>query len=506
MSKQLSKLLANVSNLGQDGRDLITKAYQFAEKYHAGQTRYSGEPYLNHLFETALILAELGMSPTVVAAGLLHDADEDTEATPEDIEKEFGKEIRFLVEGVTKLGHIRFKGMLRHAESLRKLFVATSEDVRVMIIKLADRLHNIKTLNFVPEEKQLRIATETLEIYAPIAYRLGIRTISKQLEDYAFPYVYPEDYERVQELLTEQREQTDKELESFHKTLKKKLAEAGFKTARTSFRTKGIYSLYQKLERKNWDIDRVYDLSAIRVIVDSVGECYQILGVVHGTWRPIPGRVKDYIAFPKPNGYQSIHTDILTGHGGHSVEIQIRTEAMHREAEYGIASHLAYKEAGKDSKKTGRVLSTLFFIQQLLPGGFKKESKNDAEDVPTWIRDLASYQEELYGDDFMQELKTDFLSQRMFVFTPKGDVIDLPMESTVLDFAYAVHSDLGQHMSGSKVNGKMKSIDTMLHNGDVVEVLTNKNNKPSRKWLDVAKTGTAKKHIRAFLKAQEEAA
>ena len=329
--------------------ELITKAYDFAEKAHEGHLRHSGDPHFVHVFETAKTLAEFGMGATTISAGFLHDTIEDTDSTEEEIKKEFGPEILFLVQGVTKLKQLKYRGAERHTESLRKLFVATSQDIRVLIIKLADRLHNMRTLQYLPKAKQQRIALETLEIYVPLAYRLGIRKLHRELEDYAFQYAYPKKYEDTKKLLKEKSKETLKRLEKIHKSIRKAFAKEGLTDVHTFSRVKGFYSLYKKLERKGRDIEKVYDIAALRVIVPSVSDCYKALGIIHGTWRPLPNRIRDYIAFPKPNGYQSLHTTIFTGDGG-IVEVQIRTEQMHREAEYGIASHLSYKEGFK--KKT----------------------------------------------------------------------------------------------------------------------------------------------------------
>lgn len=488
----------------KEDEELIRKAYDFAFNAHKGQNRYSGEPYFIHSFETAKILADINMSAAVIAAGLLHDTIEDSDITPEQIKEEFGEEILFLVDGVTKLGKLRFQGLTRHAESLRKLFVAISKDIRVVIIKLADRLHNMQTLMHVPEHKRKRIAEETLEIYAPLAYRLGIRKLTKDLEDLAFIYVYPEEAKKTEALLKEREKDSSAYLEKVYKLLKKKLAENGFRHARTEFRTKGTYSLYKKLIRKDMDVERIHDLAAIRIIVPSVADCYQVLGIVHNTWRPLPGRVKDYIAFPKPNGYKSIHTDIFTGDGG-IVEMQIRTEEMHREAEFGVASHLSYKQ-GFDKKTMN---PNLLWLRQLLPRSFSREkasTKDWTRDVPGWVKELNEYQEEVYGSEFLDNLKSDFMKHRIFVFTPKGEVVDLPIDSTPIDFAYSIHSDIGRHASSAKVNGKMAALSTPLHNADIVEIVTKKSAKPSRKWLEFVKTALAKKHIKMYLQKEERLA
>ncbi len=483
-------------------RELLVKAYHFAEKAHKNQKRFSGEPYFLHLTETAKILAELGKGPMTIVAGLLHDAIEDAEVSPETIEKEFGKEIRFLVEGVTKLGKLRYRGVERYVESLRKLFVAMSQDLRVLIIKLADRLHNMRTLQYVRKEKQKRIALETLEIYAPLAYRLGIRKLNRELEDLAFPYVYPKEYAKINDILKKKHRETITHLEKLRKSIVKGLTKFGIKEIHTDYRVKGLYSLYQKMIRKNWDIDMIYDILAIRIIVPGLEDCYRVLGAIHSIWRPLPGRIKDYIAFPKPNGYRSLHTTIFTGDGS-IMEIQIRSEEMHKEAEYGVVSHFGYKE--KIDLKT-ITNSSMTWIKQFLPllsfGEQLQKEKSTVinGDVPAWLRELAKIESgQSQHEDFIKEIKADFFKTRVFVFTPKGDVVDLPSNACPIDFAYAIHSDIGDHMSGAKVNGKMVTLNTILKNGDIVEIIVKEKAKPSTKWLDMAKTTIAKKHIRAFL-------
>lgn len=497
-------------------RELVEKAYRVAAKAHDGHTRYSGEPYMSHLAAVALRLAEMGMGTRTVAAALLHDTIEDTELAPEDIRREFGDEILFLVEGVTKLSSVRYYGTDRHNESLRKLFVATSQDIRVLIIKLVDRLHNMATLDHVPQEKHLRIARETLEIYVPVAHRLGMGRIRKELEDLAFPYVYPEEHKKVLELLKSKIGKYEDRLERERKVLQKHLAEAGLRDFVTSYRVKGLYSLFQKLKRKEWDIDRIYDLLAMRVILSSVEDCYQTLGVVHEMWRPLPKRVKDYIAFPKPNGYQSIHTTVATRNGT-ILEIQIRTERMHHEAEYGVASHIIYKnrqEGGKQPVRQenwfGNLIPMLFrpFAwhrrEEVRPAVTPKDA-TPKQKIPLWISQIGEMYagEEATGSEFIEDMQTDFFKHRIFVFTPLGDVVDLPVGASPIDFAYAIHSEVGNKISGVKVNNKMVSLDTELKNGDIVEVVTKKTAKPTQKWLESAKTTLARRHIRSMLEKEK---
>ena len=490
----IKEIFSLLNNPTEEDKALIKKAYDFAQKAHEGVKRKSGEPYFNHLFGTAKNIAELGMSATTVAAGFLHDTIEDTNVTAEEIQKEFGEEVLFLVEGVTKLGKIRHQGTARYDESLRKLFVAMSQDIRVLIIKLCDRLHNMRTLEFVPKEKQLRIAKETLEIYAPIAYRLGIKKLQRDLEDIAFKYVYPVEYEEIKRIMKARREKIEAELSKFEKLLKKKLAENDFTDFHIDHRVKSMYSLFKKLKKYRGDVESIYDISALRITVKDVADCYKVLGIVHSNWRPLPERIKDYIASPKLNGYQSIHTTIFTGDGA-IIEVQIRTEEMHREAEYGIASHVSYKEGLK--KKTTN--PNLLWIKSILPRKNIKDSKtSNSKDVPSWIKELVEYQKEA-GDEFIDDIKSDFFEERIFVFTPIGDVIDLPKDSCVIDFAYAIHTDIGDHISSAKINGKFMAITSTLKNGDRVEVETKKNAKPSFKWIEYCKTTMARRKINQAL-------
>lgn len=458
--------------------ELIRKAYAFAEKAHAGQKRYSGEPYFNHIVAVAKSLALLGVNAETVAAGLLHDVLEDAHLSTDQIKKEFGESILFLVEGVTKLGKLKYRGLDRHVESLRKFFIAIAQDVNVVIIKLTDRLHNVSTLEHVPELKRKRIALETLEIYAPIADRLGMWKLKAELEDHSFKYVYPKEYKEIHNILKDRKNASEEYLKKFHKTLAKAMAESGIKHFTLDHRIKHLYSLYQKWLRYNKDIEKIYDVVALRIVVHTIEDCYRVLGIVHKTWRPLPGRIKDYIALPKPNGYQSIHTTIFTGDGG-IVEIQIRTKEMHEKAEYGIASHLMYKETS---------------------GSNTKEKYTELEKNLSWIEQLIEWQKHVSKTgEYLEHLKMDFFKNQVFVFTPMGDVIDLPEDSSPIDFAYAIHSDIGNHVSGARVNKKMVALNTKLKNGDIVEIITKEGAKPSSKWLDYAKTHMARKHIRVHL-------
>lgn len=513
---ELKDILQKMSAPSKADLALVEKAYTFAAEAHKGHMRFSGEPYLNHLVETAKELAKLGMSAKTVAAGLLHDSIEDVAVSPETIEKEFGKEVRFLVEGVTKLGRLKYRGAERHRESLRKLLVATGKDARVLIIKLMDRLHNMRTLKHVPEVKRRRIALETLEIYAAIAHRLGIGLVRKELEDLAFEYAYPEEFAQAKALLSERSKETTERLNKMSRTLRKELAKNGMTKMHTDFRVKGLYSLWQKLKRKEGDISKVHDIAALRVVVPTVEDCYKVLGLVHNLWQPLPNKIKDYIAFPKPNGYKSLHTTVFTGDGG-IVEVQIRTPDMHNEAQYGIASHVGYKEV--PGKKKGTPGGSFDWIKSLIPGftraqktGGEPEDKTTvgdgkhrarygAPEAPEWLSEL---EEELNDPDLETTLHSDIFTHRVFVFTPTGDVVDLPHKSSSIDFAYAIHSDIGDHVFAAKVNGKMVPLDTVLHNGDIVEIVTKKSASPKQKWLDFAKTTLARRHIR--LAMEKEAA
>lgn len=460
MEKELEQIISLLAKANDEEKELVKKAYNFARAAHEGQRRNSGEPYFNHTVETAKKLAEIGMDSATVAAGLLHDVLEDTQTSPEILEKEFGKEIRFIVEGVSKLGTLKYRGADRYNESLRKLLFATSKDIRVLIVKLCDRLHNIETLAFVPAEKQKRIAMETLQIYAPIANRLGIRKLSRELEDLSFPFANKEGFDEISSIFKKSYDDKMERLEKFRKSVMKELAKAGFVDFRSDYRVKGLYSLYKKYLKYKKDIEKIYDLLAMRIIVDKTEDCYKALGIIHSAWKPLPGRIKDYISRPKINGYQSLHTTVFTG-DGELVEIQIRTEKMHEEDEYGVAAHSIYKEGEKNKKQ-----------------------------VAPWLEAMLPHS--------VSEIKKDFLSERIFVFTPKGDVIDLPVGSSAVDFAYAIHSDLGDKMSGVKISGKFSSISTILKGGEIVEVITSKNAHPTAKWLEFVKTSFAKKNIRNF--------
>lgn len=514
----VKELIAAMNTPSPEDKALVEKAYEFAKKAHAGHTRYSGEPYFIHPVAAAKILAEYGMDATTIAAGLLHDAIEDGLTDEASVEKEFGKEVLYVVQGVTKLGKHKYRGAERHAESLRRLLVATASDVRVLIVKLADRFHNMQTLAHVPEAKRRRIALETVEIFAPIADRLGMGRMKKELEDLAFPFIDPDAYAHALEVRKLKTKETEAGLAKVQKEIQKDLAKKGLAGFRTDIRMKGLWSLHQKLIRKDDDITKIHDIAALRIIVPKNEDCYVALGVVHALYKPLPGEFKDYIAFPKPNGYQSIHTTVVTPDAG-IVEIQIRTEEMHRSAQFGIASHMSYKHLGKGVEKLDKaaqknMFSALSFswVRSLIPSLMKVSPKEvtatqtaAAAKPPQWLAELAEAHAEVAGSkEFVEGLKEDFFSHRVFVFTPKGDVIDLPAGATAADFAYAIHTDLGNHMQGAKVNGKLISFETALHNGDVVEIMRRESARPSAKWLEYARTSLARKHIRAALGVTEQ--
>ena len=467
--KEIIDLMAGGAN--QEESKLIEKAYRLAEKAHEGQKRMSGEPYFIHPFEIAKILASLGMDAQTIAAGLLHDVLEDTKVTKENLEKEFGSEIFFLVNGVTNLGKLKYRGNERYVESLRKFFIAMANDIRVVKIKFADRLHNLRTLQYLREDKRRRIAIESIEVYAPLANRLGMGKLKGELEDAAFPYAYPKEYSQIEEIIKEKKGKFEENLSEVKKELEKELVKNRINVSEISFRMKHKYSLWKKLLKRGMDIEKVHDMVALRVVVNSTEECYRVLGIIHSIWNPLPGRVKDYIALPKPNGYRSIHTTVFTGSGG-TAEIQIRTMEMHLEATHGIAADFAYKE--NIDKKTEK---------------YKVKFK--------WIEDLNQLSST--PKVFLELLKTDFFSDRIFVFTPQGDVVDLPEDSSPIDFAYAIHSDIGDHISGAKINDKMSQIFSKLKNRDIVEIITKKDAHPSSKWIEYAKTTVAKRHIKSYL-------
>ncbi len=457
--------------------DLIRKAYVFCAKVHQGQTRLSGEPYLVHPMEVAGILADLRLDVATVTTGLLHDTVEDTLTTNEELAQLFGEEVARLVEGVTKIGKIHFKTKEEsQAENFRKMLLAMSNDIRVILVKLADRLHNMRTLQYQPEPKQRAIARETLDIYAPLANRLGISWIKSELEDLSFRYLEPQIYYDLASKVTKKKKERETEVETVKQIILDKIAEHGIK-GEVSGRSKHLFSIYKKMLSRNVDIEQIYDLIAMRILVPGLSECYAVLGIVHATWKPIPGRFKDYIAMPKGNMYQSLHTTVM-GPGGERVEVQIRTTDMHGVAEAGIAAHWKYKEGkGYDEKEVKRF---------------------------AWLRQLLEWQQELQDSkEFMDSVKVELFPEEVYVFTPKGDVKSFPKGSTPIDFAYSVHSDVGHRCVGAKVNGKLVPLKYELKNGDIIEVITAPHHTPSKDWLKIVKSSRARNHIRNWIKTEE---
>ncbi|HET9791449.1 MAG TPA: bifunctional (p)ppGpp synthetase/guanosine-3',5'-bis(diphosphate) 3'-pyrophosphohydrolase [Candidatus Angelobacter sp.] len=474
LTAKFQQLLAKVAeNRPKDDPEIIRKAYEFSLKHHQGQTRASGEPYLIHPLEVALVLADMKLDSTAIAAGLLHDAIEDTDVTHEDIRREFGDQVVHIVEGVTKIDKIDFASREeRQAENVRKMVLAMVDDIRVVLIKLADRLHNMRTLQHLPEERRQNVAKETLEIYAPLAHRLGMGKVRGELEDLSFRYVDPIGYEQVHEAVETRRKSGEAFLARIIKVLQQKLRENGVE-ARVDSRIKRLYSIHQKLLRQRINVDQVYDLLAVRIITKSIKDCYTVLGAIHQMWRPVPGRIKDFIAMPRPNLYQSLHTTVIT-EDGHQFEVQIRTEEMHKMAEEGIAAHWKYKDGSPVSAKDEQRLS--------------------------WLRQVVEWQQDVKDpSEFLSSLKVDLYPEEVYCFTPMGKVVILPRDASAIDFAYSVHTEVGHTCVGAKVNGRIVPLRNKLRNGDVVEIMTQPGHNPSRDWLGFAKSTRARNKIRHWL-------
>jgi guanosine-3',5'-bis(diphosphate) 3'-pyrophosphohydrolase len=460
--------------------ELLRRAYVFSALEHKGQVRHSGEPYLVHPLEVADSLADMKLDVVAVAAGLLHDVVEDTLTTPERIAELFGPEIAHVVEGVTKIGAIPFSSSEeRQAENFRKMLLAMVDDIRVILVKLADRLHNMRTLHHLPEERRIKIAQETLDIYAPIANRLGMSKVKNELEELSFKYLEPKAYESLRAKVEAKRKSAEAVIDELTRALRTKLEDAQVPVIHLDGRIKRLYSIHLKLKRQKIDLDRVYDFVALRVITQSVKDCYAALGIIHQTWSPVPGRIKDFIAMPRPNGYQSLHTSVISEHG-FPLEVQIRTDEMHRRAEEGIAAHWKYKEGRVGDQRDERYFQ--------------------------WMRQLLEVQQELRDPaEFLQNLKIDLYPEEVYIFTPKGEVRSLPRGSTAVDFAYTVHTDVGHQCVGARINGRMVPLRTRLNNGDIIEIVTQSGHRPSRDWLTFVATSRARSKIRHVLLTEERA-
>src|SRR5882724_8450727 len=464
-------------NRPSDDLELVKKAYEFSQRHHAGQTRASGEPYLAHPLQVAMVLAEMKMDSVAVAAGLLHDSVEDTSVTIVDIRKEFGEQVAHIVEGVTKISQIDFATREeQQAENLRKMMLAMIDDIRVILIKLADRLHNMRTLEHLLPDRQQKIAKETLEIYGPIAHRLGMGKIRGELEDLGFRYLDPIGYNQLQEAVEARRKQGEEFLAKVEKQLRDKLKEAGI-TAKVESRIKRLFSIHRKLQKQHINVDQVDDMFAMRVITRSIQDCYAVLGIVHNAWRPVPGRIKDFIAMPRPNLYQSLHTSVINEEGT-PFEIQIRTEEMHKMAEEGIAAHWKYKDGAVSAQDEQRL---------------------------AWLRQVVEWQRDVSDpNEFLSTLKIDLYPEEVYVFTPKGKVIVLPRDSTPIDFAYTIHTEVGHSCTGAKVNGRMVPLRHKLRSGDIVEILTQPGHKPSRDWLGIVKSSRSRNKIKHWLNLHQQ--
>ena len=459
--------------------DLIARAFKFSERAHYGQKRSSGAPYLHHCVEVAKILAELHLDSSTVACGLIHDVVEDTAVTVADVAAEFGKEIAAIVDGVTKIGNISFQSREeRQVENYRKLLLSIAKDVRVILIKLADRLHNMRTLDYLPEEKRRRIAQETMDLYAPLAHRFGMAQMRWELEDLSFKYIEPAEYKALAKLVAQKRDLREQLITQFSEPLDRELERAGIKDVEVVGRPKHLWSIWKKMKSRDKPYEEIYDLMAVRVLVNSVPECYHALGVIHDGWTPLQERIKDYIAQPKSNGYQSLHTTVF-GPGRQLYEVQIRTREMHDTAEYGIAAHWLYKE--------------------------NRSSADKAEQDMSWLRQILEFQLDAKNpDEFLEFLKLDLYQKEIFVLTPTGDVIELPEGATPIDFAFAVHTEVGLHCQGAKVNGRIAPLSRELRSSDTIEIVTSPTARPSRDWLAHVRTGRARHKIRQWIRVEEQ--
>src|SRR5213594_1210865 len=460
--------------------ELLRRAYVFSAFEHKGQVRHSGEAYLIHPLAVADFLADLKLDAVAIAAGLLHDVVEDTLTTIERIRELFGPEVAHVVEGVTKISAIRFSSSEeRQAENFRKMLLAMVDDIRVILVKLADRLHNMRTLNHLPEDRQIKIAQETRDIYAPIANRLGMSKVKNELEELSFRYLEPQAYEDLRAKVDARRRATEGLIEELKQTITAKLAESQVPVIQIDGRIKRLWSIYQKLNRQKIELEQVYDFIALRILTEGVKECYAALGIIHQTWSPVPGRIKDFIAMPRPNGYQSLHTSVISDLG-FPFEVQIRTEEMHRRAEEGIAAHWKYKEGRVGDQRDERYFQ--------------------------WLRQLLEVQQEIRDpQEFLQNLKIDLYPEEVYIFTPKGEVRSLPRGATPVDFAYSIHTDVGHQCVGARVNGKMVPLRTRLKNGDIVEIVTSAGHKPSRDWLNFVATSRARNKIKHLIHSEEKA-
>ncbi|WP_017659395.1 RelA/SpoT family protein [Baaleninema simplex] len=467
-----------VSNLSPEEIDLVKRAFEFGYSLHEGQCRASGEPYIAHPVAVAGLLRDLGGNGATIAAGFLHDVVEDTDVTLDDIEERFGEEVRHLVEGVTKLSKFNFSSKTeRQAENFRRMFLAMARDIRVIVVKLADRLHNMRTLHHLPPQKQKRIARETLDIFAPLANRLGIGRFKWELEDLSFKYLDPEAYQNIRELVTDKRADRESRIQSVISVLQERLPQTGISKFEVSGRPKHLYGIAHKMQRQRKEFNEIYDIAAVRIVVNTNDECYRALAVVHDAFNPIPGRFKDYIGLPKPNRYQSLHTGVI-GRGGRPIEVQIRTYEMHHIAEYGIAAHWKYKECGS------------------------VQSQWTAEDEKfTWLRQLLEWQSDLKdAQEYLDSIKDNLFEDDVYVFTPNGDVVSLKQGATPIDFAYRIHTEVGNHCAGAKIDGRIVPLDSNLENGNIVEIITQKNSHPSLDWLNCVVTPSARNRIRQWYK------